>query len=328
MKTVLLTGANGFLGGHLCRELLARGYGVRAFVRPQGDNRVLNGLPVDIWPGDLREIDNVRAATYGCDYVIHAGALAQVNPARSRTVVDTNIGGTAAVLAAAIQADVERLVFVGTANVFGFGTKNNPGDETFPYMGEPYGLDYMDSKKAATNLVLQAVQNDKVPAVLVHPTFMIGPLDYKITSNALLLALHRRQVAGIPAGGKNYIHVADVAVATVNALTMGTIGESYILGNENLSYDEFFSLVADVAKVKKPAYTIPPLITSLIGRLSEWQGRTLGVRTQLNASMAMVANDNHYFNVSKAVNTLMLPQTPIRIAIQQAFDWFRQQRYV
>ncbi|WP_338872278.1 NAD-dependent epimerase/dehydratase family protein [Spirosoma sp. SC4-14] len=328
MKTVLLTGANGFLGGHLCRELLYRNYAVRAYVRPGSNRQVLNGLPIDIWEGDLRDLANVRAATYGCDYVIHAAALAQVNPARSAAVVDTNISGTAAVLAAAVQGHIDRLVFVGTANVFGFGPKDHPGNETFPYMGQRYGLDYMDSKRAATNLVMEAIRADELPAVLVHPTFMIGPLDYKITSNALLLALYRRQVAGIPAGGKNYVHVADVAKATVNALTMGTVGESYILGNENLSYNEFFTLVSEVVTIQKPTFSIPPVLATFIGHLSEWQSRFLSRPGLLNSAMAMVANDGHYFTVSKAIHALNLPQTPIRMAVKQAFDWFEQHNYL
>lgn len=328
MKTVLLTGANGFLGGHLCRELLQRGYAVRAFVRPGSDNRALSGLPLDIWHGDLREVANVRAATYGCDYVIHAGALAQVNPARSRTVVDVNLGGTTAVIQAALESTIDRLVFVGTANVFGFGPKHKPGDETVPYMGKPYGLDYMDSKRAATNRVVEAVRQDGLPAVLVHPTFMIGPLDYKITSNALLLALYKRQVAGIPMGGKNYVHVADVATATVNALTMGNIGESYILGHENLSYREFFSLVANIIHVRQPAVLIPPWLASLIGRFSEWQCSLLNRPAQLNSAMARVASDGHYFSVTKAIDALNLPQTPIQTSVSQAFDWFRQHNYL
>lgn len=328
MKTVLLTGANGFLGGHLCRELLRRSYAVRAFVRPDSDLRVLKDLPLDIWPGDLRDADNVRAATYGCDYVIHAGAQAQVNPARSQTLVDINVGGTAAVLAAVLAADVERLVFVGTANVFGFGTKKHPGDELYPYMGSQYGLDYMDSKRAATDLILQTVRQDALPAVLVHPTFMIGPLDYKITSNALLLALYRRQIAGVPLGGKNYVHVDDVAVATVNALTMGRIGQSYILGNQNLSYREAFSLMADVMNVRPPVLPVPPLLASVIGRVSDWKQRLTNQPIQLNSAMAAVANDGHYFNVTKAINELSLPQTPIRVAITEAFTWFLQHGYL
>ncbi|WP_080238501.1 NAD-dependent epimerase/dehydratase family protein [Spirosoma rigui] len=328
MKTVLLTGANGFLGGHICRELIRRGYAVRAFVRPNANHRTLDGLSVDVWTGDLRDSANVRAAIYGCDYVIHAGALARVNPARSAEVVETNIGGTAAVLAAAVQASVERLVFVGTANIFGFGSRKEPGNELYPYMGERYGSDYMDSKRVATDLVLQAVREDGLQAVLVHPTFMIGPIDYQITSNALLLALYRQQLAGIPSGGKNYVHVADVATATVNALTMGRVGESYILGNENLSYREAFTLMASIMHVKPPRLRVPPLLASAIGWGSDLAFKLTGRPTALNSSMTAVASDGHYFNVTKAINELDLPQTPIRVAIAEAFGWFRQHGYL
>jgi dihydroflavonol-4-reductase len=328
MKTVLLTGANGFLGGHLCRELLGRGYAVRAFVRPDSDRRALDNLSLDVWQGDFRDVDNVRAATYGCDYVIHAGAATQVNPARSKDVVDTNVEGTAAMLAAAIEGKIERFVFVGTANVFGFGSKKNPGNECQPYMGGRYGLDYMDSKRAATGLVMQAVQENKLPVVLVHPTFMIGPLDYKISSNALMLAVYRGDVAGIPVGGKNYIHVADVATATVNALTEGKIGESYILGNQNLSYREAFSLMADVMHVRPPMLPVLPPIASAIGQLSDWKYKLTGKLTRLNSAMTAVANDSHYFNAAKAVKELHLPQTPVRLAMEEAFTWFRQHNYL
>ncbi len=328
MNTVLLTGANGFLGGHLCRQLLSRGYAVRAFVRADSDQRALAGLPLDVWTGDLRDPANVRAATYGCDFIIHAGAVAQVNPARSQTIVDVNVGGTAAVLTAALQAGVERVVFVGTANVFGFGTKKKPGDELYPYMGKRYGLDYIDSKRAATDLVLQSVRQDDLPAILVHPTFMIGPVDYKITSNALLLALYKNQLAGIPAGGKNYVHVDDVAAATINALTMGRIGQSYILGNQNLSYREAFALMADVMHTRLPTLFVPPVLAATIGRVSDWKTWLTGQLAQVNSSMTAVANDGHYFSAKRAVEELQLPQTPIRVAIEEAFAWFQQEGYL
>lgn len=328
MKTVLLTGANGFLGGHLCRELLGRGYAVRAFVRADADRRAIDGLPVDLWMGDLRDPVSVLAAVQSCQYVIHAGARAQVNPARSQEVVDVNVGGTEAVLAAAVQAGVERLVYVGTANVFGFGTRKKPGDESYPYMGDRYGSDYMDSKRAATNLVVRAVRQDGLPAVLVHPTFMIGPLDYTITSNALLLAVYRRQIAGVPGGGKNYVYVGDVATATVNALTMGRVGESYILGNENLSYREAFGLMALVMNVRPPTMPVPPVLAMAIGWAGDLTHKLTGRRARLNSSMTAIANDGHYFSVTKALDELSLSQTPVRVAIAQAFDWFRQHNHL
>ena len=146
MPTVLVTGAGGFLGGHVVQELLGRGYAVRAFVRPdrRPSTRTRPALadgPVRLCVGDLREPATVEAAATGCDAIIHAAALAQVNPARDPALWAVNLAGTQTVLRAARRANVHRLVYVGTANLFGFGTREQPGDETCAFTGHRYGLD-------------------------------------------------------------------------------------------------------------------------------------------------------------------------------------------
>lgn len=167
-------------------------------------------------------------------------------------------------------------MYVGTANVFGYGSLTQPGTEEQPYTSYQYGLDYMDSKRAATDHVLAAARTG-FPAVLVHPTFMLGAWATKRTSGALLAELAERRVPGYPPGGKNYVHVADVAVATVNALTMGCVGESYILGHENLSYQAAFRLMAEVLKIAPPQLPLPSLLVRLYGQLSEWKAFMTGV---------------------------------------------------
>ncbi len=327
MNTVLLTGANGFLGSHLARGLLERGYAVRAFIRSSSDLNSLIDLPLDRWQGDLRDADDVMAATYGCDYVIHAGALAQVNPARSPVIWDVNLRGTENVLAAARRVGIQRLVYVGTANVFGFGSKKRPGDETCPYAGVSYGLDYMDSKRAATNRVVKAVRNG-IPAILVHPTFMLGPSDSKPTSNQMLLSLYQGRIPGYPPGGKNYVAVTDVATATINALTMGRLGESYILGNENLSYREAFALMAQVMGIAPPRLRLPAMVSSAYGWFADLKTDLTGNLSMINQAMVETANHGHYFSAAKARAELALPQTPVRTAVEQAFVWFRQNGYL
>ncbi len=321
--TVLLTGANGFLGSHIARQLLDQGYSVRAFVRADSTTSTLENLPLERVYGDLRDRPAVVRAAEGCQYIIHAAALASVNPARNREIWDVNLNGTENVLRAARLTDVERLVYVGTANVFGFGSVQQPGDETSDYVGSRYGLDYMDSKQAAT----QRVRQSGVPSVMVHPTFMLGPMDHKPTSGALLLGVYKRQIVGIPAGGKNYVHVVDVATATVNALTRGRVGEHYILGHENLSYAAAFALMAEVMECHPPTLSIPKGLAWMIGQLGDAQYRLTGKPARLNPAMVAVANDGHYFNPQKAIDDLQLPQTPIRNAIQHAFDWFRSNGY-
>lgn len=321
--SILVTGANGFLGSHIVRQLLDRHYTVRALIRSDIPAPTLENLPIECVEGDLRDRSAVIRAAEGCQHIIHAGALASVNPARNKTIWDVNLNGTENVLRAARLTDVERLVYVGTANVFGFGTKKHPGNEKNEYAGLGYGLDYMDSKQAATQRVLQA----GIPSVVVHPTFMMGPMDYKPTSGALLLSLYKGQIAGMPTGGKNYVHVADVATATINALTMGRVGEQYILGHENLSYAEAFALMAEVMACNPPRFRVPKEVAWLIGQLGNAQHKLTGKPARLNPAMVAVANDGHYFNPQKAIDELQLPQTPIRNAIQDAFNWFRANGY-
>jgi dihydroflavonol-4-reductase len=330
---VLVTGANGFLGRHLVAELLRRGYGVRALVR--AENRTtpspllpLHSLPIEYREGDISQPHTVAGAADGCTAIIHAAALAQVNPARNPAVWAVNDAGTATVLQLAQQARIDRFIYVGTANVFGFGTRQQPGDETRPFAGARYGLDYMDSKHAATQRVLRAVADWHLPAVLVHPTFMLGPGDAKPTSNALLLELAGGRLPGYPAGGKNYVHVQDVAVATVNALQQGRLGESYILGHQNLSYREAFALMAGVMGVPAPRWPVPAAVARLYGAACDLQAHWSGRPAQLNPAMVAVANDGHYFSAQKAIVELSMPQTSLEQAIQEAFDWFKAHRYV
>ena len=327
-QPVLVTGAGGFLGRHLVAELRQRGYPVRALLRPGTAPPFPAGWGIDCRSGDLTQPATLTGAADGCAAIVHTAALAQVNPARNPAVWAVNLGGTENILRLARQTGVGRLVYVGTANVFGFGSRQHPGDETRPYAGRRYGLDYMDSKRAATDRVLRAVAEEQLPAVLVHPTFLLGPQDAKPTSNALLLELYRGKLPGYPTGGKNYVHVRDVAVATVNALTQGRVGESYILGNENLSYHEAFWLMARVLGVPAPRWRIPPRLARLYGAVCTVQARFTGRLAQLNAGMAAVANDGHYFNVQKARTELGLPSTPIEQAVAEAFAWFKAHRYV
>ncbi|MCC3157514.1 NAD-dependent epimerase/dehydratase family protein [Hymenobacter sp. 15J16-1T3B] len=334
LPLVLVTGANGFLGRHLVQELLGRGYPVRALLRPGQAQRgpgplpPLAALPIECAEGDLTQPASLHEAAAGCGYIIHAAALAQVNPARHPAVWATNYGGTEAVLGLARRAGVRRLVYVGTAIDFAFGTRQQPGDETRSFAGPRYGLDYQESKLAAAALVRRAAAEDELPAVLVHPTFMLGPQDAKPTSNALLLALRRGELPAYPAGGKNYVHVRDVAVATVNALTQGRQGESYILGHENLSFREAFHLMAGVLGVAPPRWPLPPALATLYGRLCELKTRLTGRPAALNAAMVAVANDGHYFTAAKARTELALPQTPIAQAVADADAWFSAHGYV
>lgn len=325
---ILVTGSDGLLGSNLVRELLDRGYSIRIFLQRRRQQKTLTGLPLEIFSGDLLHPEEVIAAAEGCDAVIHCGADTRVWPSRSETVKNTNIEGTKNIVRAVYKHRVQRLLYVGTANSFGFGSKENPGTEESPYLCARYGLDYMDSKYEAQQFILDEVRNNGLPAVILNPTFMLGPYDSGPSSGAMLVALYHRKVPGYTGGGKNYICAKDVAVTLANALTKGRIGECYILGNENLSYREAFEKMASVIGVPPPAFPIPPVFAILWGLISTLVGTVSRRVPVVSYPLTLIACDEHYFSPAKAIRELDLPQTPIEQGIAECFSWLKENGYL
>ena len=325
---ILVTGADGLLGSNLVRELLRRGHTVRAFVQPGRQQKTLEGLNLEKFPGDLLNPEDVIKSAEGCEAVIHCAASTSVWPTRSDIVNRVNIEGTKNIIQTVRFNKVQRMIYVGTANSFGFGSKENPGVEGNPYRSATYGLDYMDSKYKAQQVVLKEVQENSLPAVIVNPTFMFGPYDSNPSSGAMILALHKGKVPGYTGGGRNYLCAKDAAVAIANALTKGRIGECYILGNQNLSYQEAFKKIAETIGVKPPSIAIPPVFAKLYGRLGSFIGNLTGKPPAISYPLSRIACDEHYFSPAKAVRELELPQTPIETGIRECFDWLKENDYL
>ncbi|MCX6333818.1 MAG: NAD-dependent epimerase/dehydratase family protein [Bacteroidia bacterium] len=328
MKKVLLTGADGFLGSNIVRELLARGYLVRAFIESGKNLFTLKGLDIELVSGDILSPADVMNAAEGCNYIIHAAASTSLWPPRSEITRRVNIDGTRNIIEAALIKGSERLIHIGTANSFGFGSKSNPGDESKPYKAFRYKTDYIDSKYEAHKLVLDSVTGHGLNAVVLNPTFMLGAYDSKPSSGAMILAVAGGKVPGYTRGGRNYIYVKDAAKGVVNALEKGEKGESYILGNQNLSYREIFSLIAETIGAKKPGTYIPPALSLGLGSILTLFSKITGKAPLVSLAMARISNDEHYFTAAKARTKLDLPQTDIRTAIVNAFAWFKENNYV
>jgi dihydroflavonol-4-reductase len=325
---ILVTGADGLLGSNLVRELLNRGHNIRAFVQPGRQQKTLEGLSIEKFPGDLLNTDEVIKAAESCDAVIHCAASTSVWPIRSEIVNKVNIVGTKNIIEAVKRSSVKRMVYVGTANSFGFGSKENPGVEGNAYRSATYGLDYMDSKYKAQQLILNEVKENSLPAVIVNPTFMFGPYDSNPSSGAMIVALYKGKVPGYTSGGRNYVCVKDAAVAIANALTKGRVGECYILGNQNLSYKEAFGKIAATIGVKPPRIAIPVVFAQLYGRIGSLIGNISGKAPAISYPLSRIACDEHYFSPAKAVRELELPQTPIEHGVQECFDWLKENGYL
>jgi dihydroflavonol-4-reductase len=325
---VLVTGGDGLLGSNVVRELLTRGYSVSVFVQPGRQQKTLEGLEVERLSGNLLNQQEVMDAVAGMDAVIHCAASTSVWPTRSEVVNTVNIEGTRNIIEAVKRFGVKRLVYIGTANSFGFGTKEHPGVEGNPYKSAQYGLDYMDSKYKAQQLILKEVKENVLPAIIVNPTFMFGPYDSGPSSGAMIVALYKGKVPGYTAGGRNYIFVKDAAVAIGNALTMGRNGECYIIGNENLSYKEAFEKIAATIGVKPPSLPIPKMFAKLYGQIGSAIGKISNTTPAISYPLAQIACDEHYYSAAKAVKELGLPQTPVEVGIKECYAWLNENGYL
>lgn len=319
---VLVTGADGLLGSNLVRNLLSKNFEVSVLVHPASKSRTLNGLNVNKFVGDILEVDSLQPALKNCDVVFHAAASTSVWPARSEKIRAINIKGTRNMIDASIANKIEKFIYVGSASAIRGAeqTDNMDGKQHFY-------LDYIDSKQRAMELVLEAASKEQLFATAILPTFMIGPYDSQPSSGKLILSVARGNVKFYSNGGKNFVHVKDVAEAATNAIEFAENGKYYIAGNENLSYHDFFNKVTKIVGVGEPWFGLPDWVIKSAGAVGSISGRLIQRPPALSYPMACISCEKHYYNISAAVTDLKMSKTPIDQAIEDCFQWFKQEGY-
>lgn len=328
-KKVIITGADGVLGNNLVRAFLKRDYEVSVFLLPSSKTPdTLKGLNLNYFYGNILERKELFHAIKGHDYVVHAAASTAVYPARQEHVNTVNIDGTQNIIDAVLKYNIKRLIHVGTANSFGYGPIDKPGNETSPYKGFIYGLDYIDSKKKAQDLVLNATKEKGLNAVVVNPTFMIGPYDSKPSSGSMIIALKKGKIPGFTKGAKNYIAVKDAAIAIVNAIDLGKNGECYILGNHNISFESAFKIFSKVIGATPPKRKLPSKVVVMYGAINSFLADKLSFTPSVTRELAKISCEEQYYCSCKAKNELKMPNTPIEIAVKECYDWFTENGYI
>jgi dihydroflavonol-4-reductase len=324
----LITGADGFLGGHITSMLLDEGYRVRALYHPRSSRGRLKRHPnLEIVEGDLLDPPSLNAAMEGVDCIIHTAANTSLYPRKQPQIWNINFHGTRNLAECAYSHSVRRFVYIGTANSFGAGTLDNPGNENNPFLDGRFGFDYMNSKRSAQEWLTRFAAEKGFPVIVLNPCYMIGPGDSKPGSGMLLLRLYRSPVLPIPRGGRNFVHVKDVARAAVNALKMGRIGECYICGNENLPYKRAFPLFARVMNRRIPAVWIPAPLVLLLGAVNSLIAKITGRETSVSYVISRTSLQGSYYSAEKARTELDMPQTPLEDAAREAFIWFKENGY-
>lgn len=326
---VLVTGATGFVGGIVTRALVRAGYEVRALVRPQADCRLVADLPLMTVVGDVRDLDSVRRATAGCSQVYHVAALYKLWVRRRHDMYDSNVTGTENVLRAAEDLGVERIVYTSSVATLGCVGDGSLGREDTPVSLADMLGHYKRSKFLAEQVALQYARQG-VPVVIVNPSTPVGIGDLKPTpTGQMIVDFVNGRMPGYVDTGLNLVDVEDVAQGHLLAAEKGQIGEKYILGHENLTLRQIFGLLSELTGQPAPRFKVPYGLALGVAYGDATLARLIpGREPSIPPVGVKLSKKKMFFDATKAIRELGLPQTPVREALRKAVSWFQQFDYI
>jgi dihydroflavonol-4-reductase len=328
MPTALITGATGFVGRHVARVLMDRGWRLHALRRP-GPRRFLMHAPGLQWyEGDVKSHRDVTRAMEGCDAVFHVAADYRLWSDRPREIYENNVDGTDVILDAAFHNRVERVVYTSTVGALGLRGNGMPSDETTPVsLGDMVGH-YKRSKYLAERKAEEYLHRG-LPLVMVHPSTPVGPLDHKPTpTGKIIVDFLNGRIPAYLETGLNLIHVDDVAQGHLLAYERGKVGEKYILGNQNVTLADMFRILEKISGKKAPRIRLPYLPILMLATVEHWLSRLTHSEPLVALEGVKMAKRFMFFNPQKAVRELGLPQTPVQRALAEAVEWFVAHGYV
>lgn len=322
----LVTGASGCVGANVVAALLARGYDVRALCRATSSLDALDGLDTTLAIGDILDAPSLVAAMRGCALVFHLAAVSDYWRTPAERIYRVNVEGTRHVLAAALEAGVERLVYTSSVGALGVPPPGRLLDESATFNLPPRRFPYGHSKHLAEQAVQEAIARG-LDAVIVNPTGVIGARDVHFIGGSVLREVHRGLSWFAPPGGLNWVDAETAGLGHVLAAERGHIGERYILGGENVSHRAAMEIVAAVVGGRRPLATLPRPLMSVVALLTDafnavWPGTPLFSGEQVRLSGAGI-----YCDCRKAQRELGFPHTPFRIAVERAYAWYRAHGY-
>lgn len=324
---VLVTGANGLLGSHVVRALLKNRHEVRAMVRRGSNLKALEGLNYEIFEGLISKKSDIEKSVEGTEFVIHIAANTAQTSSKLEAFRKPNIDSTKFLIDSCKKHNIKRFVFVSTANCFGNGTKENPGDENTPFLPWLKNSGYAYSKYLAQQIVLKETVENNFNAVIVNPTFLIGANDVKPSSGQIFSHVLNKNLAFYPPGGKNFVDVETAAKGVVRALEKGKTGECYLLAGENHSYKEFFQIIKKITKQKTVLIPIPKWLLLIIGRLGSFIEMVLKKQVQLTYANTKMLCLGNYFTAEKAINELGIKIISTKHSAEKAILWFQSNNY-
>jgi nucleoside-diphosphate-sugar epimerase len=324
---VLVTGASGFTGGHLCRRLQADGYTVRALVRKANRDGGLAREGIQTIIGDLQDQESLKRAVDGVEIVFHIAAAYRQENIPTKEMFAINVTGTKNMLDAAVASGVRRFVHCSTVGVHG-NVRNPPANEDAPYGP---GDHYQRSKAEGERVALRYASEARLPVVIFRPGAIYGPGDLRFLK--LFRAIKMRKFVMLGSGEVSYhlVYIDDLIDGILRcANNENAVGNVYIIaGSESVSLNKLVRTIADVIDVPPPRFRVPFTPVYVAGCICELICKPFGINPPLYRRRVDFFRKTRSFDISKAMRELNFrPQVDLRTGVRLTLDWYRANGYL
>ena len=328
MKT-LITGATGFVGAAVLRQLLKNGHKVKALVRKSSVLQNLKGLDVEIVYGDLLDKDSLLKCLKNCKYLFHVAADYRLWVPKPKEIYENNVTGTENLMHEALKLGIEKIIYTSSVAVLGKPLEGDVADENTPVNLSQMIGHYKKSKFLAEEKVKELYKTKKLPVIIVNPAAPVGPRDIKPTpTGKMVLDAATKKIPAYLDTGLNIVHVDDVAKGQLQAFNKGKFGERYILGGENLTFKKILEMISKLCGNKPPKIRLPRKLLYPIGYLFEIFARLLNLKNpMLTVDMIKMAEKKMFFSSEKAKKELNYKYKSAKIALKDAIQWFIDNGY-
>src|SRR6202790_3936954 len=325
--STLVTGAAGFLGSHVARQLVARGDDVRVLLRASSSNRAIADLPLEYVTGDLRDKESLQRAAEGMQRIFHVAADYRLWAKNKQDIYDSNVGGTRNWLEAAKQAGVEKFIYTSTVATIAVDRPELPTEATSAKLEEMVGH-YKRSKWQAEEEVRSAARAG-FPALIAMPTTPVGPWDWKPTpTGKIILDFLNGKMPGYVETGMNFVGVEDCAAGHLLIAEKGKIGERYLLGAENLTLKQVLDSLAHLTGLPAPSFKIPHGLALGVAYAETAFSRLIGRQPQIPVEGVKIAQHLMFVDCTRAQRELGFRAEPVAAAFERAVRWYEKNGHV
>jgi dihydroflavonol-4-reductase len=325
--TTLVTGAAGFLGSHVARQLVARGEEVRVLMRASSTNRAIADLSLEYVTGDLRDPASLDRAMSGVKRVFHVAADYRLWAKRKQDIYDSNVGGTKNLLEAAKRAGIEQLIYTSTVATIAVDRPQHPNEFTDAKLEEMVGH-YKRSKWMAEQEVLNAAKAG-LPVIVAMPTTPVGPWDWKPTpTGKIILDFLNGKVPGYVETGLNFVGVEECAAGHLLVAEKGKVGERYLLGGENLTLKQMLDTLSKITGLPAPRLKIPHRLALGVAYANTLFSRMIGREPGIPVEGVKIARHMMFVDCSRAQRELGFKAGPVSAALERAVRWYESNGYI